>query len=789
MKLIHQAIVAALLLLTLDHASSTASAQGTAFTYQGRLNDGGNPATGLYDFRFAIYDSSNVPGNIIAGPVTNSAVGVTNGLFTVSLDFGAGPFAGADRWLDIGARTNGGVFATLAPRQKLAPTPYAITAGNVSGTVAAGQLSGPVPLASLPTTILVTNGQTGVNLTGTFSGNGAGVTNVQLLNLNLGGAAAFTWPGNFTLASSPVVASGPGSVVAADVNGDGKVDLICANGVGFTLSVLTNNGSGGFALASSPFVDAEPSAVVAADINGDGKPDLICGSFNAHTLFVLTNNGSGGFTLASTPAVGNGAISLAVADVNGDGRLDLVSANSDDNTLSVLTNNGSGGFVPASTLAVGSDPTSVAAADVNGDGKVDLICANQRGNTLSVLTNNGSGGFALASLLAVGNSPASVVAMDVNGDGKPDLVCANYQDGTLSVLTNDGSGSFALASTQTVGSLPVFLEGADVNGDGKVDLICANLGGNTLSVLTNNGSGGFALASLLAVGNGPNSIAAADVNGDGHLDLICSDVYTNTLSVLFNQPILQILQGYFGGDGHGLINLNAANLTGAVPSSSLTSVPASSLTGSIADARLSTNVALLNASQTFTGANTFTNTQIFTGALLLNSSVGFDQSSAGSFLIDAPYIPGGRVTVLANGFVGIGVTSPTNRLQVAGIVGATAFVSTSDRNAKENFAPVSPAEVLDKVAALPITTWNFKELPGSRHMGPMAQDFYSAFHLGNSDTTITTVDPNGVALAAIQGLNLKLQADNAQLKQENELLAKRLDTLEAEVKAMAREKH
>lgn len=112
-----------------------AFAQGTAFTYQGRLDDNGSPASGIYDLRFTIYDSSGGPG-VIAGPMTNSPVAVSNGLFTVTLDPGAGVFTGAERWLEIGVRTNGGgVFTTLSPRQKLAPTPYALFAPN-AGTAA-----------------------------------------------------------------------------------------------------------------------------------------------------------------------------------------------------------------------------------------------------------------------------------------------------------------------------------------------------------------------------------------------------------------------------------------------------------------------------------------------------------------------------------------------------------------------------------------------------------------------------------------------------------------------------
>src|SRR5262245_39409294 len=116
------------LLSTLHSQLSTAQAQGTAFTYQGRLNDGAGAASGIYDLRFAIYDSTNAPGIVIAGPITNSAVTVVDGLFTVALDFGADPFSGAERWLEIAVKTNGGSYTILTPRQRLTATPYAITA-------------------------------------------------------------------------------------------------------------------------------------------------------------------------------------------------------------------------------------------------------------------------------------------------------------------------------------------------------------------------------------------------------------------------------------------------------------------------------------------------------------------------------------------------------------------------------------------------------------------------------------------------------------------------------------
>ena len=100
---------------------------------------------------------------------------------------------------------------------------------------------------------------------------------------------------------------------------------------------------------------------------------------------------------------------------------------------------------------------------------------------------------------------------------------------------------------------------------------------------------------------------------------------------------------------------------------------------------------------------------------------------------------------------------------VNGTVTATAFNPSSDRNLKENFSPVSPREVLDKVTALPISRWNFKGDTATPHVGPMAQDFHAAFGLGTDDRHIATVDADGVALAAIQGLNQKVEDKEARI--------------------------
>jgi len=153
--------------------AGAACAQGTAFTYQGRLNNGTGLATGHYDFAFALY-GADAGGAALAEPVTNLQVQVSQGLFTTSVDFGSA-FTGASNWLEIAVSPSGSNnFATLVPRQQLTPVPYALVAANVSGPIAAG---------ALPASV-VTNGATDLTLGGTFAGDGSGLTSVNAYSVN-----------------------------------------------------------------------------------------------------------------------------------------------------------------------------------------------------------------------------------------------------------------------------------------------------------------------------------------------------------------------------------------------------------------------------------------------------------------------------------------------------------------------------------------------------------------------------------------------------------------------------
>src|SRR5215469_10155959 len=130
-----------LLFLAFNLVSFMAFGQGTTFSYQGQLQNNGGLGNGTYNLQFSLY-TTNIGGTAVAGPVTNSAVVVTNGLFTVIIDFGSSVWNGQTNWLQIGVETNNANFFTyLAPRQQVTPTPCAINAEGLSGTLPASQLA------------------------------------------------------------------------------------------------------------------------------------------------------------------------------------------------------------------------------------------------------------------------------------------------------------------------------------------------------------------------------------------------------------------------------------------------------------------------------------------------------------------------------------------------------------------------------------------------------------------------------------------------------------------------
>jgi hypothetical protein len=363
------------------------------------------------------------------------------------------------------------------------------------------------------------------------------------------------------------------SVAVADVNGDGKPDLLVANqcgndihctGIG-SVGVLLGNGDGSFQPAFTYESGGyQPMSLAVGDVNGDGKPDLLvansCETEITHcdigVVGVLLGNGDGTFqTAVGYGTSGYDAMSIAVGDVNADGRPDLLVANycagagsCDHGSLAVLLGNGDGTFQAAQLYnSGGPDVSYVTANDVNSDGKLDLIAANAGSVVgVAVLLGNGDGTFQTARTYSSGDqSPRSIAVEDVNGDGNPDLLVANEcadnycGHGSAGVLLGNGDGTFRAALTyNSSGIWPFSIVVGDVNGDGQPDLLVANecfgeCDSSVVDVFLRNGDGTFQTPQQYkSGGKNPISMALADVNGDGKLDAVVAN--NDVVGVLLN---------------------------------------------------------------------------------------------------------------------------------------------------------------------------------------------------------------------------------------------------------------
>jgi hypothetical protein len=326
------------------------------------------------------------------------------------------------------------------------------------------------------------------------------------------------------------VASAPADLLltTADFNGDGKPDLIVANGgVNSTsFEIFYGNGDGTFSASSLslPVVPGTALQIAVGDLNGDGVPNIVVAA-NSVTLLLSRATGYAASNLPSDPT----RTSVAVADVNQDGKLDVVVAAPTTNRVIVYLGRGNGGFDGYLVSAGYHYLSSVVVADFNGDGKPDIAVADAQGTTFSVLPGNGDGTFGSPINISTSpNSPYLLTAGDFNGDGRLDLAVSEFT-GTvymLQVFTGKGDGTFSTPGLVYLTSSSVPTESAstalagDYNHDGKLDLALPNVGANTISIVSGSGDGTLQAATWLPVGANPLALLLTDVNSDGKPDLI-----------------------------------------------------------------------------------------------------------------------------------------------------------------------------------------------------------------------------------------------------------------------------
>jgi hypothetical protein len=403
--------------------------------------------------------------------------------------------------------------------------------------------------------------------------------------------------GTFTQGATANAGATPVSMAAADFNGDGKMDLAVVNVTQDNISVLLGNGDGTFqAPVTVPVPEpmncpaaglCRPGSLVAADFNGDGRMDIAIGMSGGGAVAVLLGNGNGSFKPAVSYPAGIGNMNyLAWMDLNGDGNLDLIVANPDPNGFSFLFGNGDGSFQAPVEYVAGADPgyfallpttngallvtsdeisgqqvltrisptgvaaapqvyalppspgiypIGIAAADLNGDRLPDIVTAD---GFISVQLRDPSGGFnaPVNYNLQSGSQAVAVALADLNADGHNDVVAAGSMQGsagTVEVVLGKGDGTLGQQHSYAIGGYPggefAFASGiviGDFNRDGKPDVAAGfqtpsnSSPGGGISVLLGNGDGTLGSAIDYAAGGLPVlGMATGDFNGDGKLDI------------------------------------------------------------------------------------------------------------------------------------------------------------------------------------------------------------------------------------------------------------------------------
>jgi outer membrane protein assembly factor BamB len=365
--------------------------------------------------------------------------------------------------------------------------------------------------------------------------------------------------------------SGSFLTVIADLDGDGKPDLVVANGYDNNISLFRNISTNGPLTINSfaprvdlPSIGGGVGGLTVADVDGDGKLDLVVSDYSGNQILVYRNISTVGTLTADSFAapvafnVGNYPMAGRVRDLDGDGRPDIVCVNNGDNTISILKNIGTAGslatnsFAPQVTLATGNSPHDLVIADLDGDGKPDLAQVNYTPSFLSVFRNVSVQGvidtnsFAARVDFAAAGEGDSIIAGDVDGDGKVDLVAGWAGGSAIAVYRNMASpGTLNTSSFAPEVDFPVpgwtrSVGLGDLNGDGKPDISLTCEVDSYMCVYQNLSTpGSFTNASLAArvdygAGWNPHGVAIGDLDGDGRPDIIFGNTYDSTISIYQN---------------------------------------------------------------------------------------------------------------------------------------------------------------------------------------------------------------------------------------------------------------
>jgi hypothetical protein len=344
---------------------------------------------------------------------------------------------------------------------------------------------------------------------------------------------------SFGAAPSYGAGSGPVAAAAADLDGDGRPDLVVADQTGSAVSVLRGT-PGGYGPPASYAVTPAPRGVATADFDFDGKADVVAalGSAGAGKVKLFMGDGTGLLAAGAEVGAGSNLSAAVVGDFDGNGTPDVAVTSEGTNEVLVLLGDGAGGLGAPIATAVGAQPRALAVGGFGGLGP-DLAVSCSGSNAVWVLRRTGPGSFVVGPTPSVGTEPWGLVVGDADGDAFPDIVTADHGGGTVTVLKNDGAGGF-LPTTHPVDGSPTGVALLRVDNTARNDIVVSTASLDAVDVLFDNGSGGFdafdPMANRHPVRSSPQAVVPADVDRDGRLDAVVPCKTSNAVVALLTRP-------------------------------------------------------------------------------------------------------------------------------------------------------------------------------------------------------------------------------------------------------------
>ena len=459
------------------------------------------------------------------------------------------------------------------------------------------------------------------------------------------GAPAFISNGNYATGNQP------GSISIADIDGDGKQDVVVANGGSNSVSIFKNisiNQDTIILLSKQDLpVGNLPLTAVVCDLDNDGRPDIVCTNANDNTVSILRNTSSAGtISFASKIDLNTGKYpdALTTGDLDNDGKNEIVVTNMDDNSISVFKNNCTPGVMTFNSkidFGVATGPSNIAAGDLDGDGNVDIVVGSaQAGQVVLENTTTTTISFALPKYFSVafGSGTASTSIGDLDGDGKPDIAfTTNFYYGAvvLKNLSVPDSISFAESPIYRFGDIPSSGNLADLDNDGKLDLYATKNGAANITVLKNTVTRPYVTNFTPTINGNGGTVTITGINFNTTSSVRFGGVPASSYFVESPTSIKAVVDTGSTGDVVVTTNYGSAKRPGFTfsrPPTITYYTPSAGGTGTVV---------------TITGTN-------FTGT----TSVKFGGQPATSFVIISPTVMTATVGTISTGVFEISVTNP-----------------------------------------------------------------------------------------------------------------------------------